>query len=122
RYLLPADVPAVGFTGRLPQDTLWVEIDRVTVRARPDSGLSVVEGTGSDARPLFRYRALDAPPGVAFRIQIATGRPDWRERVAVLTATALAALAAGFALWRRGAGAAGSGRDTTGDGGIDARY
>ncbi len=121
-YLLPADVPSVEFSGPLRQDTVWLEVDRATVRGRAGRGLSEVEGGGSEARPLRRYRALELAPGVAVRIEIATGRPDWRQRVAVLTATALAALAAGFTLWRRGAGNAASGPDPTGEVRTDARY
>jgi hypothetical protein len=100
-YRLPSDVAAVELVAEAPVAELIVEVSRGTVEARPDPSLAADGEGGPEARPYLRYVARHVPPDSAVTIEIVHPGVDWRQRLAVLLATALAASAAGVYVWRR---------------------
>lgn len=99
-YTLPASAESIDLSTRLPVDTLVVDVARGSVEARPDAALRRVASVDAGARPRIRYRVENLASGRVVRLRLDRSTVDWRHRFAVLMATALAAVVAGFWVWR----------------------
>lgn len=101
-YRLMADVPELRLEALVPVDELSLFVDRGSIVAQPDPALVAAGEGGPSQQPRLEYTARDIAPGEAFRIGLVDERLGWRQRFAVLLATAVLAGLAGVAVWRRG--------------------
>ncbi len=100
-YLVREDAPGLEITAKLPIDHFVLEIARGSVTARIDHALRPAGIAGTRARPRSRYLAAALAPDSTLHVRLYAPRTDWRSRLAVLVAVALAALAAIVWVWRR---------------------
>ncbi len=106
-YRLPAGASVIEFTAPWPTRQFAVSIARGNIDARIDPRLARTGSVGSASRPRERYLAEELAAEDAVRIRIRTGRVGWRERLAVLLVSALAAALAAAWIWNRRAAPAG---------------
>ncbi len=100
-YRVPASAPSLVLAAELEVVALTVEIDRGSVRVRPDPALVRDADGGPATRPFRTYVARDVLPDVALSLELVTGSVDGRQRFAVLALTSLLALSAAAWVWRR---------------------
>ncbi len=101
-YTLTAEPPVIEFRAGLFTEELVLHVARGSIEARPDPALSDGGSSGSASRPRRRYEAQDLVADSVVRLAIISKRSDWRQRLAVLLATALAAGLAIVWVWRGG--------------------
>jgi hypothetical protein len=99
-YRLPRRANSLVLRSDLPVEELVVFIDRGRVEARPDRSLAREGVVGSASQPYLKYVARQLPPGAPVRFALASHRVGWRQRLAVLVASALAVGAAATWIWR----------------------
>lgn len=99
-YMLPAEWPVIEFRAALFVENLVLQVARGSIEARPDQALAEAGSAGSVTRPSRRYEAQDLVADSVVSLEIISKRSDWRQRLAVLLATALAAGLAIFWVWR----------------------
>ncbi|MEE8551032.1 MAG: hypothetical protein V3T08_07235 [Gemmatimonadota bacterium] len=101
-HTLPAEPPVIEFRAGLFTEELVLHVARGSIEVRPDPALSDGGSSGSASRPRRRYEAQDLVADSVVRLTIISKRSDWRQRLAVLLATALAAGLAILWVWRGG--------------------
>ena len=100
-YRLPADATRLEIVGEWPTDELTVEIARGNVEARVDGALELAGRSAPPSRPTLKYAGGDIEARRVVLIRFPTRAVGWRDRLAVLLATGLAAGAALFWAARR---------------------
>ena len=98
-YRLPAAATSLELDSEREVFSLVVEVDKGSVEVRPDQPLARGDDGGT-ARPYRTYVASELAPGTRLSLGLLSNRVDWRQRLAVLPLTALAAAAAGMYVWR----------------------
>lgn len=99
-YTVPEDVKSLEFVSPLPVDEFVLEVQRGSVAARPGPELRPDGEGGSTARPFRRYVVGQLPSGHAVAIDLTVSRVDWRQRLAVLFASAAGIGAVLIWVWR----------------------
>ncbi len=103
-YALARDAAKLEFTAPLPVEEFLVEIDRGSIDFLPAGRLSEGDAGGTDERPVVRYEATTLEAGEVVGLNFSSSHVSWQQRIAVLIAIGLTAIAAGVAVWRRAAG------------------
>lgn len=99
-YRLSGSAPSLVLTAEHEVLALIVEVDRGSLKVRPDRALVRDADGGAPTRPHRTYVANDLAPGATFTFEFTTSVVDGRQRFAVLVLTSLLALAAAVWVWR----------------------
>jgi len=99
-YRLPVAATSLQLISEQEVSSLVVEVEKGSVDVRPDQRLARGDDGGATARPHRTYVASELAPGTRLSLELLSNRVDWRQRLAVLALTTLAAAAAGTYVWR----------------------
>ena len=101
-YVLPASAKELELRADWPVDELRLYIDRGVVEATPDPALVSQGEIGPPEQPRLSYAVSDLPADSSVRLAFRSGGVDWRQRLGVVLATTITALAALLWVWLRG--------------------